>query len=130
MAWRSCCAWIVVFALAFHGLIPVGYMPDFSRQAGQILPMTICSGFGPMQMDADQHHMDHARNTGHNDQQNHNKVPCLFSLNSVASFDGLTIPFIVAFIFVIISLLALPNFRILAQRAYGNASSRSPPLFA
>jgi hypothetical protein len=106
-------------------------MPDFSRQAGQMLPMTICSGFGPMQIsvDKDLNRVDPAQHKGHDNQQKH-QTPCIFSLNSVTSFDGLTTPFIVAFIFVIISLLALPNYRILAQRAYGNASSRSPPLFA
>jgi len=46
-------AWLVVAALAAHGLIPLGYMPDFSNRAAPhagVMPLVICSGHGPMTM--------------------------------------------------------------------------------
>jgi len=131
LAWRACCAWLIIFALIFNGLIPAGFMPDISRQAGRLFAVTICTGSGPIEItvNKDLHRVDGKQTKSNENQQSHNHIPCIYSLNSTASFDGLGISPVIAFIFLLLGTLALLiQVTVPGSRIYGNASSRSPPI--
>ena len=128
--WRTTCAWIVIFALLFHGLIPVGYMPSSFQGAGEFLPVRICGGLDTVAtaIDKNFHRADEHQNKHSEHQQSLDKSSCLFSLNAFTSLTGLAPPSFIVFLSSLIDRLTFSNFGLLRSRIYGNASSRSPPL--
>lgn len=108
--------WIVVVALAFNGLIAVGYMPNTSRSVGQPFGITICGG------------TEHHHHQKSDDGKQHG-MPCPYSVNSVFASSGFT-PEISPPVFIYTALVAMVAFALAQTRRYGNASPRAPPSFS
>jgi hypothetical protein len=125
---RALLGWMVIIALAFHGLIPLGYMPDISPKAGHPVQMTICDGMDMSSVDMDEDSGDDnapAKNKADGKSSDH--APCPFSVNAVFSFGNLT-PDIAAPIYIFIAIASFAALILTAQRRYINASPRAPPL--
>jgi hypothetical protein len=120
---------VVVLALALHGFIPAGYMPD-AHSVHEPFAMAVCNGMGPMDMAAMQPkaNPDPAKKNG-DGQKFQDHAPCPFSVNAVFAFGGLApccaVPFAV---FIVLNLLAA--FVFMRTGHFGNASPRAPPLTA
>jgi hypothetical protein len=129
-SWRRYCAWAVVWALAFRGLVPLGYMPDFSKRGSGFFPITICSGYDreTIFLDRNFNKADAAKHgNGHN--QHDDKTFCPFSVSSIfASADNAALLWLaLVFAFVVVF---HTDFRLSRQRFFANTSSRSPPRFS
>jgi hypothetical protein len=122
--------WIVVAVLAFHGLIPLGYMPDVSPNAEHPMQMTICDGMDMSSMDMDDQSDDSgALAKGKTDGKSSDHPPCPFSVDAVFTFAKIA-PDLAAPIFTFIAIASFASFLLSAQRRYANASPRAPPLAA
>ncbi len=110
-------AWVAVLALGLHGLIPVGYMPDFSQPG--FPQLVVCDG-------TDHHAMHHhAGHTGHA----HGGV-CPFAAAAIDGFGSLTAPVVAPPAYGLTDQVAslLPQPAISA--VFSGASPRSPPSFS
>ena len=129
-SWRHSCAWVVVLALLFRGLVPLGYMPDFSKRGSGLFPITICSGYdrSTIFLDRDFNKVDAAKH-GKGHSQHDDKTFCPFSVSSIfASADAPVLFWLaLAFSFIVVS---CTDFRLVRQRFFANTSSRSPPKFS
>ncbi len=110
---RSSLTILLMAALVLRGLIPVGYMPEFSAKV-DVPSIRICGGTH-----------NHGEDPAHN-----KEAPCPFSVNAAFSFAGVQGPaFAALIIFYIVTLTALA-LNITPLRRFGNASPRAPPLFS
>jgi hypothetical protein len=120
-----------LFLAAFlvRSLIPAGYMLDM-MPGKAFATLTICTGTGPMTMTMPVDVTD-TKKPGTEKHASHNHdAPCPFSVNSVFGFDGFAIPSLPLLLAVLLTLTALTAYVLTPQRRYGNASSRSPPVFS
>ena len=104
---KNLIAWIMLLAIGLHGLVPVGYMPDFSGHNW----LVACDG------------------TEHSDHCHHN-APCPYSVGALFGFGGVHAPAIEPPAYDAVLSLALPADERFGSRSFGNASSRSPPAFS
>ncbi len=125
---RAYLAWMVIAALAAHGIIPVGFMPDAARAPTQPLAMTICGGMGPMAMGKHVAHSAPANKKDDSSKPRH-EMPCPFSTNALFAF-GNDAPVFASPVYIFIALMALALFALAQERRFGNASPRAPPQFS
>jgi hypothetical protein len=129
-SWRSYCAWAVILALVFRGLVPLGYMPDFSKGGAGFFPVTICSGYdrATIFLDQDFNKADAARH-GKGDSGHDDTTFCPFGVSSIFAWAGVSalVWLALAFSFIVVF---HADFRLGRQRFFANTSSRSPPQFS
>ena len=115
---HECRAWLaglVIIALAFRGLIPVGYMPNIERPANAPFGITICGG------------MAHHSQGSHDDQKLHkDHEACPFSVNAIFAYGGGDMGFAVPYVAFIL-LCAFSAFVLSRARRFGNVAPRGPP---
>jgi len=124
---RTILGWIIIAALAFHGLIPLGYMPDISSAAKHLLHMAMCNGMDMSSMDMDEGSADNDAPV--KDRANNkptNSTPCPFSVNAVFAFAH-AVPVFAAPTYVLIAVVSFAAFIFALQRRHINASPRAPP---
>jgi hypothetical protein len=111
-AWIACA---LILALAFHGLIPLGYMPEANNTGAThpFLAMTICGG--------------HAQTKDHGTAKDHDVCP--FSVNHVFASTPIDAA-IAAPLFIFVALLLPAAFALTTARRFGNSSPRAPPLYS
>ncbi|MDX2027988.1 MAG: hypothetical protein SFW62_05080 [Alphaproteobacteria bacterium] len=110
-------AWLVLAALVLRGLVPVGYMPDFSGKSA--LPsIAICGGKA---------HSSNAPLKDSGTPSHHQDAPCLFAFNKSFSLESVKPPALAVLALVFSMALAFAALVLERQRLFGNASSRSPP---
>ena len=117
--------WALILALSVRNFIPVGYMPDFSRQ-GDVLPsMTICGG-------SKASHLAGKTLSGKENAPAHkaDNAPCPFSVNAAFSFTGVHGPVFPALIIYLVVSLTVIAYALRAKRIFSNASPRSPPIYS
>jgi hypothetical protein len=77
---------VLVMALVLRGMIPVGFMADASAPKNTLLPITICTGFGPKTVFLDQQGVSHTSDQPAHHQQTgeaHAKAPCAFATGNI-----------------------------------------------
>lgn len=122
--------WLLILALAFHGLIPVGYMPDVTHAQGKSLGMTICDGMDhsmTMGSHAENKQLKpHENSNGHKSQ---NRFPCPFSINAVFANTAVALSSAVP-VFLFLTLLLPAGFLLAERRRFGQGAARAPPQFS
>lgn len=115
---------LVLLALAFRALVPVGYMPDLSR-SGYVLKVVICSvhGFQTIEFDAPDQKAPAKPGASHQE-------PCAFS--SATTLASLSSPEIdVAPLGIAIDVSFVSTFKELPPARAGPAlGARAPPQFS
>ena len=119
---RSCFAWLVILALLFRGLVPLGYMPDFSKQAHGFFPITICSGYDrtTIFLDKDFNKVEPV-GQGKTQHQHDDRTFCPFSVSSIFA-SAETPEFVSVALAFIFAVAVYTPFQLVRQRFFANTS--------
>jgi hypothetical protein len=105
----------VILAIGFRGLIPAGFMPDFSGQSHNPFALTVCDGV--------HHH--------HTPDGKHDRTDvCEFSVGAVFGFDGIDVLGILPPSYIIQPEAPGRIYSVKQTAVFSNASPRSPPTFS
>jgi hypothetical protein len=124
---RAFCAWAVLCAFLVRANIPIGYMPDFSKEASGFIPVKICHGDGLATVFLDKNLKPVDPATPHHNMSD--KFSCLFSAGGFFALAAAAAPMLAALIVFSFGIFVLPVFGFARRFYFGNASSRSPPVF-